>query len=597
AALRQAAIAGEVPTTVSTDETTRKAQMALNDAHVIHPFLGYVADGTPGRKALLEISPYGFLDSAPPLRKRSPDRFIVGIVGGSVALHHCLFAEAELIAALRRSPNLAGREIDIVHLALGGYRQPQQLFTVQLMLLLGGEFDCIVNIDGFNEVALVDTNMPAGVPAWYPGRWAQLADTVPTTAQQLRIGHIAVLHEQRREGAAGAETMWWSPLRQFVWLWRDRDLIARLAGLRDELAHGKSGPSFMVTGPGNQGRSQTEARADMVALWRRASRDLHDLCVRHDILYCHFLQPNQYVPDSKPIGAAEATIALAENNAWGKAVVETWPSLQREGDVLRKAGVAFADLSTIFRDHPEPLYTDPCCHFSKAGHVIMAEHVAAAIRSQLELATIEVRDLVIRPPRVELTSPLQPARIRVFAIDDAGQEHDISGAGFGVEAHAEPAGRIVVEADGAVRATRRGAATLHVARGAQTAAVEISADWPDLLTADDGRPGPDGEEPRLLLDGEAIAAGDMQLQARCSGLPAAFSRILFVSTSPLPDVALGSMKLGMQAIPLSPEGSSTVVPVKIGRPSSFPLFMRVYAFGSDSMDVVAASPTVIVTRG
>ena len=53
-------------------------------------------------------------------------------------------------AALERLPAFEGKRVEIVCTALGGYKQPQQLFSLMYFLALGGHFDVWVNLDGFN---------------------------------------------------------------------------------------------------------------------------------------------------------------------------------------------------------------------------------------------------------------------------------------------------------------------------------------------------------------------------------------------------------------------------------------------------------------
>lgn len=579
-------------------EARRQAvQRAAAHGVMVHPFLGYVHDGAGDPDEPFPVSRFGFVDDRPPLRRRAADRFIVGVVGGSVALHFGLYAEDRFVAALRRSPALAGREIEVVNLALGGYKQPQQLLAVQLVHVLGGQFDCIVNLDGFNEVALVQENVPLGVPGWFPRSWARLLDTVPTAEQQRRIGHIVVLGEERRARADSADLLWWSPLAQFVWRWRDRDLVERLARLRSEAERAAAAPSPAVTGPGTAGQSLAESRVEMVSVWRRASKQLHDLCAASGALYLHFLQPNQYVPGSKPIGPEEAGKAIELDHPWRAAVLDGYPMLQREGAGLRAEGVAFTDLTMIFADHEEPLYTDTCCHFGQRGHAIVAEHVAAAIRRRLDLDGVEWRRLIVEPQRVELATPFAGERLRVVGVDSSGREHDISGVGFGTRVTASPAGTVVVGADGSVRASRRGDAVLLVAQGDTSTEVAVSANWPDVFEAADGRAPPGGEVPRLLVDERAVAAGAEALAVTCTGLPPAPFRFVAVSPDPLPESPSGAEHFGLKLVPLPAEGDTAKADVPVAAPAGQPMFVRFYALAANAADVVAASNTIVITRG
>ncbi len=587
AAARAAAREGSGASALATKEAAA-AQNAISAVSAAHPYLGFVYDAT--RDIGVPLSPWGFVDDAPPLRRRAPDRFVLGVVGGSVSLQLAVYAEAELVAALQRSPSLAGKTIDVVRLGLGGYKQPQQLLAIELLLALGGEFDCIVNLDGYNEIALVDENLPHGVPAWYPRSWARLQDGKPAPDQLQRLGHLAVLREQRGELAATAETMAWSPLWQFVWWWRDQKRVERIGALRVAIERAAVAPAFAVTGPGIGGQTPDAARQEMVALWARASRQLHAVCKAHGIHYCHFLQPNQYVAGQKPIGAEEAKVALVDD-ARGQAVAAFYPRLQAEGEALARSGVPFTDLTGIFRDHAEPLYNDACCHLNLAGNRILAEHVAAGVRRQLELAGLVVRKLVAEPARLDLTSPLGRQRLRIVATDDRGQTHDLGGVGFGVRYGSDPAGLVAVNPDGGVAALRRGSGTIQVEYGGVSMAVPFTTAWPDHFEGGDGRAMADGAMPRLQVGPRADGAFAVQ----CSGMPETPYRVLVLGRRPLPESPVGAELGDLTTVPVAGPGQAAHLSVPAPTAGDAPWFLRLYCLDATATKVLAASPTVVCT--
>lgn len=595
AALRSAARAGNLAARVEAeaDPGAEQAQAAVTAGVVVHPFLGFVYDASKPRGGI-PLSPFGFVDEAPPLHKRAADRFLVGLVGGSVALQLGVYAKDELVAALARCPALAGKRIELVRLGLGGYKQPQQLLTVELLLALGGEFDCIINLDGYNEIALVEENLPHGVPAWYPRSWARLLDRQPSPDQQLRLGHLVVLRDERSARIATADALWWSPLGQFVWWWRDRSLARQIGTLQAEVERAAATPSFALTGPGTGGRSGDAARQDMIEVWARASRQLHAVCQAHGIRYCHFLQPNQYVAGSKPIGGEEARVALSLDDPRNIAVAATYPALQAAGAKLAAAGVPFVDLTGIFRDHPEPLYVDFCCHLGGRGNRILAEHVAAGVRRQIELAGADVRALVVDPPTMIFHSPLAGQRLAVFALDEHGQRHDVSGVGFGLAYRASPAGQLVVGPDGRVRPVRPGAGTLRVELGAVAAEVPFTAQWPARFVGDDGRPGPLGSTPRLELDPVPVAGA---VRVRCVGMSAAPFRLVVVGRRPLPESPVGADTDDLRVATVVAVGDTADVVAEVPPGAAEPIFVRLYELAANATDVVAASPTLVITDG
>ena len=165
----------------------------------IHPYVGYVLDvPQSGDAADDRISSYGYLDYAPPLRSLSADRLVVGVVGGSVAMGfaHSGSVRETLQRELATVPRFANREIEWVRLALSGYRQPQQLMTVAYLLALGGKFDVIINIDGFNEVTLHPMeNARLGVFYAYPRAWFPKVAELP---RELTDAYRFELEARRR---------------------------------------------------------------------------------------------------------------------------------------------------------------------------------------------------------------------------------------------------------------------------------------------------------------------------------------------------------------------------------------------------------------
>ncbi|MFK7743366.1 MAG: hypothetical protein AB8H80_23825 [Planctomycetota bacterium] len=584
-------------------------QQAVNSGPVVHPFLGYVTDARAESIAGFPISSYGFVDDASPLQTRGEDRYVVGIVGGSVALQLALYAEDVLRRELAKSPAAAGRRIEFVRLALGGYKQPQQVFAAQLAWLRGGEFDLLLNIDGFNEVALVRENVPLGVPGWFPRGWARLMDTTPTVAQQRRIARLVVAREDRVAAARTADGVWWSPTLQCLWLFADRRSTASIQQLAAEVERADGERSFAATGPGPEGRSQEGSRTEMVGVWQRASRQLQRLCELHGTRYFHFLQPNQYVPGSKPIGVDEAKIAFADGpRSYRPAVEHGYPLLRAAGAELRQVGVPFTDLTDVFAGRDEPLYVDSCCHFGRRGNELLAIRIASVVRRALDLQGFVASSVAVQPSPLQLATPWQVVPLDVQATSADGRSVDVAAKALGTRYECNPADLLEVDEAGRVRATRRGRGTLRVrSQGgadpalAAAAEIEVVAEWPNQLAAADGwlaDPIEGAEPPVLRAVGEV--SGSEPPQLHCTGLSGGAFRVLCASAKPLPaNVRPGQEAFGI-ATALLPAAAADSGTVSATAPAAVPaggqpLFLRVYLVDLAG-DVVATSNTLVLTR-
>ncbi|MEM8993408.1 MAG: hypothetical protein AAGF23_01325, partial [Acidobacteriota bacterium] len=147
---------------------------------VLHPFLGFVADAeTAPRLGKSEVGRrFGFpFNRYDPVQPKSDDALVVGLFGGSFAEQTYVFAHRELTQGLASIDRFAGRRVVLLNLAAGGYKQPQQLQALTYLLSLGGHVDVAINLDGFNEVALVrPENVELGTHPSFPRSWRLRVD-------------------------------------------------------------------------------------------------------------------------------------------------------------------------------------------------------------------------------------------------------------------------------------------------------------------------------------------------------------------------------------------------------------------------------------
>ncbi len=379
----------------------------------IHPYLGMAnMPDWPGPMLPGEDPPsdWGFTDKSnrPPVRRRGPGKVVVAILGGSVASAFAGAGTAELARELKQSPRYAGKEIEFVSLAVGGFKQPQQLMALNYAHAVGGEFDVVINLDGLNEVAWYrHDNGLSGVYHLYPIGWQHVVAWLPDPAHRREVGKIAYLWDRRVRWASlfEAPPLRWSVTASLVWKACDRVWAADVANTEVALRrHYRDDLPFRAHGPRNGFTNDDERAvfAQLVANWERCSLLLDRLCRAHGCRYYHFLQPNQYVPGSKPIGDEERRVAMLEKQEVRPSIERGYPLLRAAGRRLREqSGVRFHDLSLAFAGHPEPLYCDTCCHINRAGNEILGRAIARAI-----LETDE-------PPRAPEAAPsFRPAGAR-----------------------------------------------------------------------------------------------------------------------------------------------------------------------------------------
>lgn len=353
---------------------------------VLHPYFGFVADPARNPPAW-DVSGYGFTfgGKTSPVTRRAPGRLVVAVFGGS-------FANGEFLPLKREFEARAAelhKEVVFVNFSAGGYKQPQHLMVLNYLLALGAEFDVVINIDGFNEVALpLAENIPAHVNPFYPRGWeGRTADTISQAAVRA-IGRIEYLKERRADlaGAWLRHRLYLSPTLCLVWTLRDKAMAGEAyraeQAVRAASAQSDASKSFTMHGPAYAVVSEADTLRDLAGVWRNASAQMATLCAASGARYFHFLQPNQYVPDSKPLNPAERKQAFAEHHPFRHGVVVGYPYLEKAGRDLQKAGVRFTDLTGIFAHTDETVYNDDCCHLNETGYRIVAAEIYRIVQGK-----------------------------------------------------------------------------------------------------------------------------------------------------------------------------------------------------------------------
>ncbi|HLX06228.1 MAG TPA: hypothetical protein VKY89_00045 [Thermoanaerobaculia bacterium] len=367
---------------------------AASSQIVLQPYLGYVIDpeinGWRSRIAsgAPRITDDGFYAMPGPAATGGPDEVEVGLFGGSVALLLCFEGRDALLAELARYPGFSNKRLVLHCFAVGGYKQPQQLMALGYLLALGRKLDLVINLDGFNDVALpFRENRPAGVFPFYPRGWNTLVEGVPDLARLRLVGAIVDLEDRRVRLARGFSGLPWrySAVANLCWQVLDQGLEARLGEAQAALQQAGSGGRgrFLGHGPRRDYRGDDDFFADLAATWRRSSLAMAHLCGGAGIRYYHFLQPNQYDPGAKPMSAAERRTAYKPDHPYRTSVEKGYPLLAAAGRELAAAGVRYYDARQVFAGIAEPLYVDQCCHVSAKGSQILGAWMAARIVEDL----------------------------------------------------------------------------------------------------------------------------------------------------------------------------------------------------------------------
>ena len=366
---------------------------------VIHPYLGYVIDPSETHG----YSEHGFFGEKTPFTSTNDDDLVIGIFGGSFAEQTIKHGIGFLVDEIRKKPRYSEREIIVETIALGGYKQPQQLLALTYFLSLGARFDIVINIDGFNEVALAPAENAGLVFPFYPRGWPARVGAVVDPFTLRAFGKIVTVEDriQRRAKLFDTFPLRYSVTANVIWYFTqirlDRKRNETALWLEKYAISRQSDFGYVATGPSSMSPDESGLFLSLVEVWRRSSLQMHKLCNENDMQYFHFLQPNQYVPGSKPMKAEEKRIAFHKNHPYRRGVLNGYDLLRQEGGTLQASGVRFFDLTMIFATNENPLYSDACCHLTTEGYAVVAREIGAAIAGSLDEpeSTISARSHVV----------------------------------------------------------------------------------------------------------------------------------------------------------------------------------------------------------
>jgi len=361
---------------------------------ILHPYFGFSLDAKQEvLNCELEDKSQCFqrikVDTDFQLVKRSSKLAVVGILGGSFADGTARGGgRGYFKKVIGNLPMFRNREVVIYNLARGAYKQPQQLMQLSYFLTMGAEFDVVINLDGFNEMTATYYGWrDADLHPAFPKSWNH---RVSSTLSREHLEAYSKKFEllESRSNLAELTTGFpirWSPMVNFAWRILDPGYVRRVAAVDKQInklqSVGEAGRDFAYEALGpDHNLSDPKQVAELSAdIWLNSSLAMRDLAEGHGARYFHFLQPNQYIDGAKPINDEERKVAILEKGGYGNVYRQAFPTLSPRIEQLKKAGVHFHDLTYLFKDTPDTLYIDNCCHLNPKGYDMVVRALAKTI--------------------------------------------------------------------------------------------------------------------------------------------------------------------------------------------------------------------------
>lgn len=361
-----------------------------------HPFFGFIQNPSPDFRPGFKVNNYGFISPYDyPFKKFKKNQFIIGIFGGSVASDFSIFQIQNKILPqyLKQVPGLQDKEFVILSFATGGYKQPQQLLILNYFLALGQELDLVVNIDGFNEVALSNLNNKNQINLAMPSiqhispltSLANNSLSIKAMQATIRIKENKTrinegLESLQHCSLAACDALTSVYVQNLVNNYR-KDIILfekeRSKKQKDE----EESVIFI-----NKNKSILEDSAafeQMAWNWAKSSIFMHKVLSASNVPYFHVLQPNQYYQTKRVFGEAEKRIAFNKDTPYSKAVELGYPAILSKFPNLQKNNINILNGVKVFDKTKDAVYVDSCCHYNQAGEVIFSNYVGSSILESL----------------------------------------------------------------------------------------------------------------------------------------------------------------------------------------------------------------------
>lgn len=378
----------------------------------LHPYFGYIYKvGTKFEGTAFNQAHYGNNHSFPspynyPVHKTAKNQYIIGIFGGSVAAQLSMFDQEEQIIAktLKKLPQFADKEIIVLSFAAGGYKQPQQLLLLNYFLTLGQEFDMVINIDGFNEVALARGNNQNNVEISMPSS-QHILPLIDLVNNNLSLQSLEIMlkirsyqkqlkHNLREQKNCALASGYVLKMLQFQIL---SDRYHKAVREFDQQRTKSTPVSDSIVSINQVPKSLPDpaAYAEMVSIWAKASIAMKNVLEKQNTLYFHILQPNQYYPTERVFTSEEKQTFVVNSNPYSEAVIQGYPLLLKQSEFLVQNQVNFFNAAKVLDTEKSTVYGDDCCHYNLIGQRIFANYIAQQIVQTIQQGKVKIPEATV----------------------------------------------------------------------------------------------------------------------------------------------------------------------------------------------------------
>jgi hypothetical protein len=258
-------------------------------------------------------------------------------------------------------------------------------------LAVGQELDMVINIDGFNEVALSYLNNKAGTEVSMPNDYIYspliaLANRDFST-EQLELSLEVLQLKDRVQNAvnrlsecrlATCYMLRWTQAKYFLSQYGEK--AQTLSELKREEGKG----SLIYLKRVEKPLDDPEALERIADLWFNSSLGMNGVLAARRIPYFEFIQPNQYYSTKRQFTEDERKIAFDEKSQYKEGAIKGYPKLLDKVSSLQAAGVRVFNAVNVFDETRDIVYRDNCCHYNELGNEVLSRYIGQSIVTSLK---------------------------------------------------------------------------------------------------------------------------------------------------------------------------------------------------------------------
>ena len=301
------------------------------------------------------------------------DKIKILILGGSVATHLSLnnsddkynyknkLINHEDIFEKTINSYFSTDKFIVFNAAIGGGKQPQQLFKLYYLDLIDFKFDIIINLDGFNELALpLSENYQINDHLIYPRNFSRLVSTFNSN-----FDCVNDINKRTKRFLL-------FPILELYDLYKIRNCHFSLEG------ENKNTGTRFSNMTNFKKRDLEKSFKHVKEIWEKSSEKINDFSKLKNILYIHVIQPNQYLKDSKKLTNKE--LELLNYSKYGDLISQYYHSFNFENINIKNN----LDLKYIFKYNNNEIYRDYCCHLNNYGMHLISKEIVKKFELELK---------------------------------------------------------------------------------------------------------------------------------------------------------------------------------------------------------------------